>query len=147
VKTLAAAHAALALVGAAVAALLIAGCATPGGPLDPGAPIALPTSKELPPIGQQAQALMREAHLSIAAAAGVVAQNVGAGIWPPEQAQRYQDRLVDARKKLVDARKLLDAGSYDASLAQAKLLQSLLLELRRELAEEAANAEPQGGAK
>lgn len=100
-------------------------------------PVALPTTQTLPAAGQKAQSLIREAHLAIAAAAGVIKQNVEAKVWTPDQAQGYQDRLEKARERLLQARQFLGAGQFDLAQAEAQILDTLIRALQAELARKA----------
>jgi len=117
---------ALALLGA------LSGCAMLGEPVSP---IAVPSS--LSDAGKQAAQLVNEGNVLIAALANTLRDDVQAGVYTREQGQRYLDRLVEAADGIDKANDLLRMGQYDEASSVAKLQQSLLTALQRELAAQA----------
>lgn len=122
-----------------VLTLAVAGCAQLGGLM---APAPIPVSSSLPPVAQEAQKLIREAHIAIAAASSVIKQNTDAKVWTSTEAQGYLDRVATARKRVLEAQKVLDQGLFEVALNQAKVLDVIILQLQRELAEAARKGKP-----
>lgn len=121
-----------ALAACIFAAALLPGC---GALSSLSAPAPLPpVSASLPPLGQEAQKLLNEAHIALAAAANVIRANLREGVWSAEEAARYRDAVRSARIRALEAQELLDSGLFVPAHTQARLLERAILELQRQVA-------------
>jgi hypothetical protein len=87
---------------------------------------------------QQAQDLIDEVNLDVAAAALVIQDNLKQGFVTPFLAQRQLNRVKDLTDKMNKAQEVLDLGFITDAKTKAEAVQSLLDVLRKELAEYAA---------
>lgn len=81
-------------------------------------------------------AAVNEANATLAAAAKVIGDNVKAGIYTKEQGQRYLDKVRELARQVDEVHMLVKAGIPDAA-QRAKIVQTLILELHKEVAAKA----------
>jgi len=105
------------------------------GPVEPAAPIGVPST--LPEAGKQAQNVINEANIGLAAAASVIAANVRDGIYTKAQAQSHLDQVRDYAGKIDRAQEALTLGDFGSAQSQANAVRSLILILHREVAAQA----------
>ena len=105
------------------------------GPVEPVAPIAVPTT--LPAAGKQAQNAINEANIDLTAAASVINANIKDAIWTKAQAQAYLDKVRDYSKRVDRAQEAVRLGDFGSAKGQVEAVRSLILILHREVAAQA----------
>lgn len=120
----------------AVMALFAEGCDTIKGRAE------LPVDQALPSAVQEAQRLIHDTHLNIAAAAATIRVNRKAGLLTAEQQDKYLDNLEVIRQGVVDIQALINKGLYDSAIDKVKLqkraLEILQIEVAKQIAKEEA---------
>lgn len=105
---------------AIVALVLFAGCG-----LMPKTP-ALPDSKTLPPIANEALKAIVAARGGLDAAYDFIGSGVRSGAIEPVQGRTWFNTLDTYRDKVNQAQKLFDTGGYDAAKLQAQGTEALI---------------------
>lgn len=105
---------------AIVALVLLAGCG-----LMPKTP-ALPDSKTLPPIANEALKAIVAARGGLDAAYDFIGSGVRSGAIEPTQGRTWFNTLDTYRDKVNQAQKLFDTGGYDAAKLQAQGTEALI---------------------
>ena len=98
--------------------LLMTGCASMEAPKD-------------------AQGWINEGRVTLIATANLVADNVKGDIMLPAEGQVVLNKVREYSKVLDDAQKLLDTGFASESIDKAKLVNSLITALHKEVAKKA----------
>ena len=91
-------------------------------------------SMEVP---KDAQGWISEGRVTLIATANLIADNVKADIMTPAEGQKVLNSVKEYSKVLDDAQKLLDTGFANESIDKAKLVNSLITSLHKEVAAKA----------
>lgn len=126
------------LLGAAVLALALSGCAVMSGITDP---LHAPQTDAQAATETPAQKAVRVARQTIDEANGalialntIIKSNVHDQVWTPDEGQSRLNQTKKAGVDLDKARELLRLGNVTGAQAQAELIRTLLIELQRQAA-------------
>ena len=93
---------------------------------------------------KDAQGWINEGRVTLIATANLVSDNVKGDIMTPSEGQVVLNKVREYSKVLDDAQKLLDTGFANESIDKAKLVNTLITSLHKEVAAKAREAKPNG---